>query len=99
MPRIRFAVAVATAMIALCPAPSRADTALRLDPAPERREAQHLHAIVDELEDWLDRQTDWPRRGAASREATGGGACAGSTIRTAPRSCWSDRGIRAMPAM
>jgi hypothetical protein len=67
MPRIRFAVAAATAMVALCPAPSRADTAIRLDPVPERRQAQDMHAIVDQLEEWLDRQTDWPRRAEAPR--------------------------------
>ena len=67
MPRIRFAVAAATAMLALCPAPSRADTVIDLHPAPERHHTQDMHAIIDELEVWLDRQTDWPRRAEAPR--------------------------------
>ncbi len=67
MPRSRFAVALATALVVLCPAPSNAETAFRLDLAPEWRQAKDLAALVDILEIWLDTQSDWPQRHVAPR--------------------------------
>lgn len=65
MPRSRPAVALATALIVLCPALSRAETAVRLEIMPEWRQAEGMASLVDVLETWLDMRTEWPRRGTA----------------------------------
>jgi hypothetical protein len=62
MPRTRLAVALATALVVLCPAPSRAENAIRPDLAPDWRRADTVAALVETLETWLDMRTDWPRR-------------------------------------
>jgi len=67
MPRSHLAVALATALVVLCPALPRAEVAVRLDLAPEWRHAEDMAALVDVLETWLDRQSDWPRRDEAPR--------------------------------
>lgn len=67
MPRSRLTVALATALIVLCPAPSRAETAVHLDIVSEWRQAESMAALVDVLETWLDMRTDWPRRDEAPR--------------------------------
>ena len=63
MPRTRLAVALATAIVALCPALPRAEietVALTSD----WRQARTMQALVSTLEDWLDARADWPRREA-----------------------------------
>ncbi|WP_323766407.1 DUF6647 family protein [Marinovum sp.] len=61
MPRSLLAVALATAIVALFPAPPRAEnTTLAL--SSEWRQADTVHALVSTLEDWLDARADWPRR-------------------------------------
>lgn len=65
MPRIRFALALATAVVVLCPTLSRADGAGRLDGASDWRDAQDIGAPVSSLEDRLDQATGWSRREAA----------------------------------
>lgn len=67
MPRLRLAVAVATALAALCPAPSRAESAPHLDRTPEWRQAEDMQAVVEILENWLDERSQWPRRDEAPR--------------------------------
>lgn len=66
MSHIRFVVALATALVALCPTASRADSKINLDLGPDTRH-QDVHALVSNLDDWLDTNSDWPRRDAAPR--------------------------------
>ncbi|SFE65025.1 DUF6647 family protein [Roseivivax sediminis] len=61
MIRSPFAVAVATALIALCPTHSQAETQMPVA-AEEWQTANSLTALVASLDGWLDTQTDWPRR-------------------------------------
>lgn len=63
----RRAVALATALAILCPMLSRAETSVRLDPAPGWRQAETMAALISTLDDWLDAHSDWPRRAAAPR--------------------------------
>ena len=61
MHRSRFAVALATALIAWCPTLPRAEI-----PTPplvaEWRQAESMTMLVSSLEAWLDARTDVPRR-------------------------------------
>ncbi|MBJ3762497.1 hypothetical protein ILP92_07045 [Maribius pontilimi] len=66
MYRSRLAVALATALIALCPTLAHAESASRL-PAPGWQHADSMVTLVSSLDDWLDARTDWPRRDAVPR--------------------------------
>ncbi len=57
----RFAMALATAMIAFCPTLPRAEVSSHVSVA-EWRQADSLTMLISTLENWLDAQTDWPRR-------------------------------------
>ncbi len=67
MPRSWFAVALATALAALCPVLPRAEDAVRIAMPSEWRQAGDIHALISSLDDWLDVQADWPRREAPPR--------------------------------
>ncbi|EPX83849.1 DUF6647 family protein [Salipiger mucosus] len=62
MSRILIAVALATALVTLCPTQSRAEIKIHLDPAPQWRQAEDLDALVEILESWLDAESSWERR-------------------------------------
>ncbi|SFQ08036.1 DUF6647 family protein [Tranquillimonas alkanivorans] len=62
MPRIRTAVALATALVALCPTVALPKPALRLDPAPQWREARNMQELMAILDDWLDVNSEWAQR-------------------------------------
>jgi len=62
MSRSCFAVALATALVLLCPALPRAENAVRIATPPEWRQADDMHALIAGLENWLDIRSDWPRR-------------------------------------
>jgi hypothetical protein len=64
MPRFSFAVALATAMMVVCPALPRAENAVRSATAFEWRQVNDMHQLVAGLDDWLDARTDWPTREA-----------------------------------
>ncbi len=66
MPRYRFAVALATAIVALCPGVPRAENTT-VAFSSERHQADTVHAIVSTLDDWLDARADWPRRESPPR--------------------------------
>lgn len=61
MPRPRLAVALAMAIVVLCPALARAENAT-VGHSSDWRRADTVHALVSTLEDWLDARADWPRR-------------------------------------
>jgi hypothetical protein len=67
MPRIHIVVALATALVTLCPTLLPAETEIRFDPAPQWRAAANLSALVDTLDDWLDVNSDWQRRKPSPR--------------------------------
>lgn len=67
MPRIRIAVALATALVAFCPPTLRAETEIRFDPAPQWRASPNMSALVDTLDDWLDVNGEWQRREISPR--------------------------------
>ena len=67
MPRIRIAVALATALVALGPAQLPAETEIRFDRATQGRAAANMSALVDTLDDWLDVNSDWQRRKTSPR--------------------------------
>lgn len=56
------AVALATAIVALCPARPDAEIMPPADPAPEWRDTANRYALAAILDDWLDARTDWARR-------------------------------------
>lgn len=58
----RFAVAIATALAALCPVLPHAENAVRIATPSEWRQADDMQALVSSLEEWLDAKTDLPRR-------------------------------------
>ncbi|MEX1236066.1 MAG: DUF6647 family protein [Roseovarius sp.] len=62
MPRIPFGVAFVAALVALCATMARAEVPIRLDLARDWRHADDMAALVSSLDDWLDVQSDWPRR-------------------------------------
>jgi hypothetical protein len=66
MHRSRLAVALAMALIALCPTLPRAEN---VTPASniEWQRSDNMTTLVSSLDVWLDAQTDWPRRDAAPR--------------------------------
>lgn len=64
MSRSRFAVALATALVALCPTVPRAETVIHIAASSEWLQEG---ALVSGLEDWLDAEADWPRRDAPPR--------------------------------
>jgi hypothetical protein len=67
MSSVSFAVALATAIVVLCPALPRAENAVRSATAFQWRHVNDMHELVSGLEDWLDAQTDWHRREAPPR--------------------------------
>ncbi len=64
MPRFHTVVALATALVALCPSLPSADVPNRLDPTPQSRHVDNIHTLVAILDDWLDDHSAWPRRAA-----------------------------------
>ncbi|SLN11521.1 hypothetical protein ROJ8625_00268 [Roseivivax jejudonensis] len=64
MHRSRLAVALAAALVALCPTLARAETAAA-PPDADWAQAGSMTALVSTLEAWLDAQSPWPRRAAA----------------------------------
>ena len=65
MPRRQLAVALATALAILCPTLLPGQPATAIQPVAEWRDADNMHRLVNALDDWLDRHSDWPRRAAA----------------------------------
>ncbi|MEQ6250198.1 DUF6647 family protein [Sulfitobacter sp. HNIBRBA3233] len=66
MYRSRRAMALAMALIALCPTLPRAESATPASIA-EWQQAEDMATLVASLEAWLDAHTVWPRRDAAPR--------------------------------
>lgn len=60
----RFAVALAAALIVSCPTSPRAERATH-GLFTAWRQADSMSTLVATLEDWLDKRSDWPRRGTA----------------------------------
>ncbi|MCA0998767.1 DUF6647 family protein [Alloyangia pacifica] len=60
----RLAVALGTALIALCPTLSRAELSSQ-EFVAQWRQAESMSMLISTLEDWLDAQADWPRRDTA----------------------------------
>ncbi len=67
MPRIRLAVALATALVLCCPTHPAAEVETRPDPAARWRSAGTMQALVSILDDWLDAHSKWDRRTPAPR--------------------------------
>jgi hypothetical protein len=65
--RSRFAVALATALVALCLAPLRAQTADQITAPSKWLPTEDMPELVSGLENWLDTDADWPRRDAPPR--------------------------------
>lgn len=64
MSRSSLAVALAMALVALCPTRSSAENTTRTATSSEWQHAKDMPALVSSLEDWLDAHADWPRRDA-----------------------------------
>jgi hypothetical protein len=67
MHRIHAAVALATALVALCPQVLRAAEAHRPEASAEWQQASDLHELVSVLDAWLDEHAEWPQRDAPPR--------------------------------
>lgn len=62
MTRIHVAVALATALVALCPPLLRAAEAHRPEVSAQWRQVNDLHELVSVLDAWLDTHSEWSRR-------------------------------------
>ncbi|MFD2741159.1 DUF6647 family protein [Sulfitobacter aestuarii] len=66
MHRSRLAVALAMALITLCPTLPRAENVTHAS-ASQWQHSDNMTTLVSSLDAWLDAQTDWPRRDADPR--------------------------------
>ncbi len=64
---IHSAVAFAAALIVFCPSMSHAEMRPGLDTAPHFLRVDNLHGLVSVLDDWLDGNSEWPRRDVVPR--------------------------------
>lgn len=67
MTRIHVAVALATALVALCPPLLRAAEAHRPEVSAQWQQVNDLHELVSVLDAWLDTHSKWSRRDTAPR--------------------------------
>jgi hypothetical protein len=64
MTRIHAAVALATALVALCPPVLRAAEAHRPEVSAQWQQVNDLHELVSVLDAWLDENAEWAQRDA-----------------------------------
>jgi hypothetical protein len=91
--RIRDAALAAAAALCLTGAAPAEALTIRLDPEPAWRSAPDLAALTEELERWLDVETDYPRRAAQPALRLIGAAEAAALPGTATRSAGRTRGL------
>lgn len=64
---ISITMAFATVLVALGPKLPHAETEIRSDSATQLRGAANMSVLVDTLDDWLDVNSNWPRREKSPR--------------------------------